>query len=337
MKDTETALNEWPAWPVHGLIDDLLPVLEQWAGNGDRIVLATLVDIVGSSPRPLGSEMAIRENGQVAGYVSGGCVEGAVAAEAQGVLADGAPRLLDYGAGSPVLDVQLTCGGRIGIFVREVSDPSAYVGHLKAARSNRRAAIVDIDLATGAHHLSSAATAPPTFAHCFRQTYLPPCRLIVVGGDPVTLALCRLAGLFGFEVGLIRPYGPGAPPPDTPLVHYDTRPLPRALADLTLDPWAALYTLTHDLDDDQAVIEHGLNSDAFRVGALGSQAKAAQRLDHLRSAGLAESQLKRLDTPAGLDIGARNPREIALSILAALTAARPLKPMPQRLPDSGHG
>lgn len=336
MKDNETRLDEWPGWPVHGLIDDLLPVLERWADDGERVALATLVDIVGSSPRPLGSEMAITTSGRVAGYVSGGCVEGAVATEARGVLADGAPKLLDYGAGSPVLDVQLTCGGRIRIFVREIADLLAYVAYLKAARADRRAAIVDIDLASGKHQLLDDASAPPTFAHGFRQTYLPPCRLIVVGSDPVTLALCRLAGLFGFEVGLIRPYGPGAPPPDTPLVHYDTRPLQRALDDLALDSWSALYTLTHDMDDDHAVIECGLRSDAFRVGALGSQAKARQRLDHLRSTGLDETNLTRLDTPAGLDIGACNPREIALSILAAVTAARPLVPAPQRMSDSGH-
>lgn len=335
MENSVTQSEEWPAWPVHGLIDDLLPVLERWADDGERIVLATLVDIVGSSPRPLGSEMAIAESGRVAGYVSGGCVEGAVAAEARNVLADGAPKLLDYGAGSPVLDVQLTCGGRIGIFVREIADLPAYVTHLTAMRANRRATIVDIDLVTGAHHLPDDATAAPTPSQGFRQTYLPPCRLIVVGSDPITLALCRLAGQFGFEVGLIRPYGPSAPPPDTSLVYYDTRPLQRALDDLTLDSRTALYTLTHDMDDDHAVIECGLHSNAFRVGALGSQAKARQRLDSLRSTGLDESALTRLDTPAGLDIGARNPREIALSILAAVAAARPLAPTPQRLPDPG--
>lgn len=337
MTDTDTHFDEWPAWPVYGLVDDLLPVLVRWADRGQRTAaIATLVDIVGSSPRPLGSEMAISESGQVAGYVSGGCVEAAVAAEAQAVLTTGEPKLLDYGAGSPVLDVQLTCGGRIGIFVRRIDDLAGFVALWQAARDARQAAIIDIDLTGGAYRATQAG-AEATFASCFRQTYLPTYRLWAVGGDPVTLALCRTATQFGFEVGLIRPYGPSAPPPQTALFRYDTRPLSRALADLVLDPWSAIYTLTHDLDDDHAVIETGLRSGAFRIGALGSQTKTAQRLDQLRADGFDEAALARLDTPAGLDIGARNPREIALSVLAALTSARPVTPLPERISQAPAG
>ena len=122
--DVEPPRADWPAWPTYGLVDDLLPVLQTWQFQGRRIALATLVHVSGSSPRPVGSEMAINDRGEVAGYVSGGCVEAAVAAEALQVLDTGTPVTLDYGAGSPVLDVQLTCGGRIGIFVRALDDAS---------------------------------------------------------------------------------------------------------------------------------------------------------------------------------------------------------------------
>jgi xanthine dehydrogenase accessory factor len=313
--------TEWPAWPTYGLVDDLYPVVAGWHANGHRVALATLVSIVGSSPRPLGSEMAINEHGEVAGYVSGGCVEGAVAAQALEVLETGTPAMLDYGAGSPVLDVQLTCGGRIGIFVRAIDDLGEYVAHWGEARARRQALTVAIDLDEGSHHYGPAQD--KASQHIFHQRYLPTPRLVIVGGDPVTLALAQLAPTFGYDVVLLRPYGPPAPPPNTTLAHYDTRPLARALAALALDAYTALYTLTHDMDDDHSALAKGLASSAFAVGALGSRSKAADRTERLRAAGFSVEELQRLHTPAGLSINAREPREIALSVLAELVALRP--------------
>ncbi|MES1925275.1 hypothetical protein T31B1_08128 [Salinisphaera sp. T31B1] len=315
------ALDDWPAWPTYGLVDDLLPILERWADAGRRVAIATLVDIRGSSPRPLGSEMAISDAGQVAGYVSGGCVEAAVATQALEVLATGRPVMLDYGAGSPVLDVQLTCGGRIGIFVRAIADIEAYAARLREARRARQTLDVRIDLESGAHRFQPAG--PDIGQGGFTKRYRPVPRLVVVGSDPVTLALCQAAPLFGYEVVLLRPYGPTAPPPETRLCHYDTRPLARALDALKLDASSAVYTLTHDMDDDHTVLCRALASPAFCVGALGSRHKADERAQRLRAEGYGDTDLARLDTPAGLDIGAREPREIALSMLAALVERCP--------------
>src|SRR5699024_8880659 len=151
---------------------------------GHRVALATLVDIVGSSPRPLGSEMAICDSGEVVGYVSGGCVEAAVAAEALAVIETGKPRLLDYGAGSPILDIQLTCGGRIGIFVRALADAAEHAAYLRAARDRREAATIVIDLESGAESRVTgpvnAATRITSGGHAgaFAKTCLPPIRLV---------------------------------------------------------------------------------------------------------------------------------------------------------------
>jgi xanthine dehydrogenase accessory factor len=312
---------DWPAWPTYGLVDDLLPTLVAWAAQDRRIALATLVEVTGSSPRPIGSEMAINDRGEVAGYVSGGCVEAAVAAQALEVLASGEPVMLDYGAGSPVLDVQLTCGGRIGIFVRALDDRDAYIAAWQQARTAREAFDVRIDLDSGRH--GYGALGDDAERRVFHQRYLPRPRLVIAGSDPVTLALAQLAPTFGYEVVLLRPYGPPAPPPGTTLAHYDTRPLERALAGLSLDAVSAIYTLTHDIDDDHAVLAYGLASPAFSVGALGSHTKAGERIQRLRDAGFDEAALARLHTPAGLAINAREPREIALSVLAELVALRP--------------
>ena len=314
---------EWPAWPTYGLIDDLLPTLTRWQHHYDTVALATLVDIVGSSPRPLGAEMAIAPDGRVAGYVSGGCVEGAVAAEAAEVIRDGAPRLLDYGAGSPVLDVQLTCGGRIGILVRRLDDLAGHVRMRADARRARASLTLDIERASGrAQTVPDDASTPPAEG-VFRQIYAPPVRVVLVGGDPVTLAVAEAAGQLGMEAALLRPYGPSAAPPGLRLAFYDTRPLRTALADLVLDDHCALYSLTHDIDDDEAVLQCGLASSAFRLGVLGSRRKAEERRRRLAEAGATPQELARIDMPAGLDIGAINPREIAASIIAAVVAARP--------------
>jgi xanthine dehydrogenase accessory factor len=317
----------WPDWPAYALVDDLLPTLQRWAAAGTRYALATLIGISGSAPRPVGSEMAISADGEIAGYVSGGCVEAAVASEARACLIDGKVRLLDYGAGSPVLDLQLSCGGRIRILVRAVADGAAHVDRLLAARASRVPLRVATDLASGAMHYGPATDADLQDAGLrdsdFVQCYQPPLRLIVVGGDPVALALLQLAPSFGLEVGLIRPRGPERLSDAFPApVFYERRGIDAALSTLRLDARCAVYAVSHDADIDHAVLTHALRSDAFCIGALGSRSKARQRLQRLRGEGFDDQTLARLHTPAGLFIGARTPLEIALSILGQIIAER---------------
>lgn len=330
--------RHWPAWPTYGLTDDLLPVIERWAAGGHRVALATLVSIVGSSPRPLGSEMAICDTGEVAGYVSGGCVEGAVAAEALAVMQEGKPRLLDYGAGSPVLDVQLACGGRIGICVRELADAADYASRLRTARDRRQPLEVCLDLETGAQQYAAPGAAAEGAwqglgrASLFLKEHLPPIRLVLVGSNPVALALAQLAQPLGYEVTLVRAYGPAEPPPGTSLAHYDRRPLEQAMAETPLDAWTTVYTLTHHAEDDLSVLVRALPSPAFCVGVLGSRGKIHQRLDRLGAAGIDAAARARMQAPAGLAIGARGPQEIALAILAQIVSLQP-KPASRLLAD----
>jgi xanthine dehydrogenase accessory factor len=309
-------LEDWPEWPEYGLIDDLLPVLEDWQAAGQRFAVATLVHIAGSSPRPLGSEMAISESGAVAGYVSGGCVEPAVAAEALAAIQDGRPRLLDYGAGSAVLDPRLSCGGRIRILVQPVLEAAAHLDSLRLERSQRQPVLRGFS-AAATQLLSDAGLQVPTL----RRT--PRTRLVLVGSDPIAVALARQAPVFGLETELLRPLGPEQAPMQSGLRRYDRRRLDSMLADLQLDAWTAVYTLMHDLIDDHEVLCHALRSDAYCVGALGSRKKADSRRELLEQEGFSDEVLRRLHTPAGLWIGARNPNEIALSIIGQVLEQRP--------------
>lgn len=326
----DNLIRHWPGWPVYGLTDDLLPTIERWSQARHRVAVATLVDIIGSSPRPLGSEMAICDTGEAIGYVSGGCVEGAVIAEARAVIATGKPRLLDYGAGSPVIDIQLACGGRIGIFLRELADAAGHAARLRAARERREAVCMSTNLETGDQsYFTGVADAAPVVdgrTSIFAKTYLPPIRLVLAGGNPVALALARMAPPLGYEVTLLRPYGPADPPPETSLVRYDRRGLEQALADTRLDAWTAVYSLTHQAEDDLMVLVHALPSPAFCVGVLGSRGNIPERLDRLREAGVDARARARLKAPAGLAIGARGPQEIALAILAEIVSLQPTAP-----------
>lgn len=314
----------WPAWPEYGLVDDLLPTLARWHRAGRRVALATLTDIDGSSPRPLGSEMAVADDGSVVGYVSGGCVEAEVAREALAALADGRVRNLDYGAGSPAIDIQLSCGGRIGIVVRPMMDLGGYVLAREQARARREICTVLTERKSGRTWVESGDVDPARGV--FARPHVPPTRLVVVGGDPVTLGLAKLAPQFGLEVSLLRPVGPEHAPRDLALALYDRRRLDVALTDLPLDRWTAVYSLTHDGYSDLMVAAHALRSEAFCVGILGSRRKIALRLRALEQEGFDEAVLKRLHLPAGLIIGARSPVEIALSILAQVIGARDAVP-----------
>jgi xanthine dehydrogenase accessory factor len=305
--------SAWPTWPEYALVEDLLPPLQAFAREG-RVALATLVTVEGPSPRPPGSEMAIAADGRVAGYVSGGCVEAAVASEAAMVLAEGRPRLLDYGVGSDVVDIQLSCGGRIGIFVRELHEPSTYVHALGLARRERRTVTVLVDAVDGRWRIAEGVVEAD--ARHYAVVHRPPLRLVAVGGDPVTLAVARIAPFLGVEVLLLRPHGPAMPPPGVALAGYDPRALPVALAELSLDDRTAVYSLSHDAEVDHAVAAHALASPAFAVGVLGSRNKIGARIQRLRDQGVDEAALERLQLPAGLPIGAQTPHGIALSILA---------------------
>lgn len=305
---------DWPAWPDYALVSDLLPTLTDWHAQGRRVALATLVDIRGSAPRPLGSEMAIADDGGVAGYVSGGCVEAAVACEALSALRDGRARQLRYGEGSGLFDIQLECGGGIGVLVRPLPDLGEYVQRWQQSRIARRPFKLAIDRQTARQRYLDARALPD--AGEWLVVHPMPMRLHLVGGDPAILALVELAPQFGIEVRVLRPDGPPTPPNGLSPRHYDHRALTAALADLELDPRSALYSLSHDADIDLQVVRTGLASNTAVIGVLGSRRKRDARLAELYTLGYSKLDLQRLRMPAGIRMGRSSPQDIALGILA---------------------
>ena len=162
---------------------------------------------------------------------------------------------------------------------------------------------------------ASGAAGPAIF-----RRHAPASRLVVVGGDPITLAIARLAVDAGFETALVRPKGPAAPPP-LPGVRYFRGEPAEAFETLGLDAWTAVAIATHDIDIDHDALLAVLPSAAGYVGALGSRRRLPERLARLRADGLEEAAIGRLNAPIGLNIGARAPWEVAVSVIAEVIQA----------------
>ena len=320
-------------WPAYGLASDIRPMLERALGSGAPAVMVTLVAAEGAAPLGVGAQMLFAADEQ-AGFLSGGCVEGDVALNAAAVMADGAPRRLTYGRGGPP-DIQLLCGSRIDLLVERLAPAQA--ARLVALSQARRPALwlsdghVQLCVAEGESApgqlgqaleaaTRGASTAGVTEGGAIFRRFDPRPRLVLVGGDPIALAVARLASDAGLEVVLIRPKGPVEPPP-APGVFYLRDSPGQALARLRIDPWTAVAALSHDLDVDHEALAAALPSPALYVGALGSRRRIPERLARLRADGVPDVALERLRAPIGLEIGACTPFEIGVSILGEVIAA----------------
>jgi xanthine dehydrogenase accessory factor len=259
--------------------------LERWRDRGDgHFALATVRATRRSAPRPVGSQLAVSEQGELAGSVSGGCVEGEVAVVARDVLESGEPRLLTYGisdeqAGS----VGLPCGGEIDVSIERVS-----LGELERL------------VEEGA-----------------------PFKLLVFGAVDIAEALCRGAKSLGWDTVVADPRATFATreriaSADELLVEWPDAVLER----LAPNEKTAIVVLTHEERFDVPALVGALRSEAFYVGAIGSRRTQESRRERLLEEGLSEAELDRLSGPTGLDVGAETPAETAVSILAEIIAVR---------------
>jgi xanthine dehydrogenase accessory factor len=253
----------------------------------------------------------------VAGYFSGGCVESDVADHAFACLADGEPRTLVYGEGSPWPDIRLLCGARIEIFLERIDPHDRALAVLLAADAERRPVTWVSDGAVRA----CAAELEPWPEARVEKLYEPKPRLVVVGSDPTALAIAQLGAQAEFETTLVRPKGPVTPPPLTGVGYLRLEPA-EALAAVGVDPWTAVAIATHDSETDHAALLAALPSEASYVGLLGARRRLPERLARLRADGMGETQIARLNAPIGLDIGGKAPWEVAVSVIGEIVGQR---------------
>lgn len=309
-----------PEWPIFGMTDDVRPALRQARQGKTPLALATLTAVEGGGPRPVGTQMVFAD-GIVAGYFSGGCVESDVADHALACLADGEPRTLVYGAGSPWPDIQLLCGARIEIFVEKVAADDPVLDQLLAAETERRPVVWVSD----GRRRTVLAPGALAWEGAVMKAYDPVPRLVVFGADPTAMAIAALGAQSGLETTLVRPKGPEAPPP-LPGVAYRRDEPQAALAAIGTDAWTAVAIATHNIDMDREALAAALPSAAGYVGLLGARKRLAERLAPLRAAGIPEARLQELHAPIGLDIGGKAPWEVAVSVIGEIMALRYARP-----------
>ncbi|NKX45858.1 XdhC family protein [Roseicyclus persicicus] len=303
-----------------------------WHREGKGAVIATVVETWGSAPRAVGAQMVVSGAGEMEGSVSGGCVEGAVVVEAMELVGSGAAKLLDFGVSDEeAFAVGLACGGRIRVLLEPVGGalPVAVLEELVAARAGRRPVAYVADLDGPARRIDGPAAHSDRFrmdrsgveedGRTFVHVHNPPLRMLIVGAVHIAQALVPMARLAGYDAIVIDPrpaFGATARFPGTRIVEEWPD---EALAELGLDPRTAVVTLTHDPKLDDPAIRAALASDVFYLGCLGSSRTHAKRVARLQEAGFTEDQIARIHAPVGLDIGARGPAEIAVSVLAQVT------------------
>lgn len=330
-------------------MQDVLSEIGIWKARGDRIALATVIAVQRSAPRPPGAKMAVNEHGEIAGSVSGGCVEGAVAEIADGILRGDEPQLLHFGiADSDAWDVGLPCGGEIDVWV-EAYQPGRYeeiaraggraaeVTLLEGARPGAKLLVeadgarsgslgspeLDDEAARVADELLWAET-PERRGAMFVDVIGPAPRLLVFGAVDIAASLCTVARACGWRPYVVDPRTRFATPTRFPEAEEVIAAWPEeAVARLGgIDPATSIVVLTHDPKLDDAALMLALRSPARFVGAMGSRRAQAKRRERLVAAGFADEELERLSAPVGLDLGAIAREETALSIMAEIVAAR---------------
>lgn len=311
--------------------EDLLPLALDWHRAGRKVAVATVVETWGSAPRGVGSLLVIGGDGAMEGSVSGGCVEGAVIAEALDALEDGAPRLLHYGVSDDdAFAVGLACGGDIRVLVEPVGGSMALetLEQIVSAKAQSKPIAYVANLQTGARSLVGADKYVDRFrldrsgidedGETFVAIHNPPLRLIIIGAVHIAQPLVRMARDCGFASILVDPrdaFGSAARFPGETIINDWPD---EAMEALKPDSRTAVVTLTHDPKLDDPAIIAALNAPIFYLGCLGSKRTHAKRLDRLAAAGISNDQMARIHAPVGLDLGGRKPAEIAVSIMAQI-------------------
>lgn len=332
--------------------------LLRWVGRGDAVAVATLIAVRRSAPLPAGARFAISGSGEITGSISSGCVEGDLHERLSRLFEEDSPSTVTYGITDEMAaGVGLSCGGEIDVLldlhdpadpvwrrlwrVQEESAPAVLMTGVGAATRSRHLLLEpDREIGTlGSESLDALARAhgaelfgrsdarvielidaDPESA-VFAESFVAPPRLAIVGATPIAQALCEMAARTGFEVVIIDPREAFLGRERFPSARaLDSHWPDEALSALGLDPRTSVVVLTHDEKLDEPALETALRSTCGYVGLLGGRRTQRQRREALIDRGLDGSACERIHGPIGLDIGARTPEQIAVSILAQLIA-----------------
>ena len=303
----------------------VLKKADEWQRAGRRAVLGTIVRTWGSAPRPVGSHVVIRDDGLVAGSVSGGCIEDDLVDRVRSrALAYDKPQRVKYGVtAEDAFKFGLPCGGTLELVLEPLGAHSQIAGLLERVAAGKHT-VRTLDIDSGAVTLAEGDGTD--VLNCSDTTLVtahgPKWRLLIIGAGQLTHYVAQMALALDFSVTICDPreeYADGWLVPGTTLV----RTMPDdTVVEFRCDRHTAVIALTHDPKLDDLALMEALKSAAFYVGAIGSKKNQATRKERLLEFGVTAGQLERLHGPVGLKNGARTPPEIAVSILAELTGAK---------------
>ena len=304
--------------------DDVVPDLIAWRRAGLKTAIVTLVGIEGGTPRPLGAQMAVAEDGRYVGYLSGGCLEAAVALEAQGAIQAGANKLVRYGRGSPYFDITLPCGSGLDLYIDQALD-IVELENLERLTAERKAFVLETDLEAGQHRVVDLAEDCSVVSErrgsIFRRLYVPNVKVVLIGAGPSVAAIADLISAVGFDLMI-------ATPDDATrgeVCRMGLTPIgltgPQIAGIENLDPWSAVILSFHDHHWEPPLLAAALKSRCFYVGALGSKTVQTARLAKLLELGVPPDDAARIRGPAGLIPGAKARASLAIGIVAELMQA----------------
>jgi len=312
----------------------VLKAAVDWLKSGHQVAIATVIQTWGSAPRPVGSWLAIRGDGQVTGSVSGGCVEDDLIRRVQTeILTRDLPEMVVYGVSQQeAARFGLPCGGTLRLLV-EPKPELAILEAVLASISNHQITSRTVDLATGKSKLESGNRNAPFICSdsVMKTTYGPRWRMVIIGAGQLSLYTANFALASDFEVIIIDPREEYAEGINREQIQFIKGMPDDVLLELGVDSHTAVVALTHDPKLDDMALMEALKTPAFYVGALGSRTNTQKRKIRLLEFDVTQEQVERLHGPVGLSIGALTPPEIAVSILAEVIAIKYGAAIPKKI------
>ncbi len=319
---------------------ELLKKAKTWNKKKIKFAIATVIKTWGSSPRPTGSQMLVSENSEIFGSVSGGCIEGSVIAESLEIINGGKSKILKFGVSNEkAWEVGLTCGGEVSVYIENFNNYSDSLNEMIRSINNRKPFSVAIDLEnhknyinfqTSKDHVSEIAVKKP-FSKLknihtgisldekwFKYSYYPNSKIIIIGAVHIAQKLVPLSNSCGFSVEIIDPRKVFASRDRFPLGKLIEMWPDEYFSKNPIDKKTAIVTLTHDPKLDDPALFQALKSDAFFIGCLGSKKTHTSRIKRLIDAGFSKKDTERINGPIGLNISAKSPAEISVSIMAQI-------------------